>query len=144
MKLVVNLVLGLNRAVLAEGLSLAKACGMDLTQTLEVLQATPAYSAIMDPKGVKMIEQDFAPQARLAQHLKDVGLIRKLAREHGALVPLSNLHEELLRRAVEMGLGELDNCAIIKVFEQGARSGRSALDANFATSLHSDGKEPGG
>ena len=45
MKLVVNLVLGLNRAVLAEGLALAEACGIDPAAALDVLKATPAYSA---------------------------------------------------------------------------------------------------
>ncbi|MDX1944911.1 MAG: NAD(P)-dependent oxidoreductase [Pirellulaceae bacterium] len=117
MKLVVNLVLGLNRAVLAEGLSLARAVGIDPQAALEVLRATPARSAVMETKGPKMVAGDFTPQARLAQHRKDVGLIRQLARRAGALVPLSDVHEELLRRAVELGLGEADNSAILRAFE---------------------------
>jgi 3-hydroxyisobutyrate dehydrogenase-like beta-hydroxyacid dehydrogenase len=122
MKLVVNLVLGLNRAVLAEGLSLARACGLDLAAALEVLKATPAKSAAMDTKGQKMISGDFAPVARLAQHLKDVRLIRGLARRHGAATPLSDVHEELLARGVELGLGDADNSAIIRVFAPQAES----------------------
>ena len=90
LKLVVNLVLGLNRAVLAEGLSLAAACGIDPAAALEVLKATPAYSTVMDTKGARMIARDFEPpQARLAQHHKDVRLIRELARRHAARTPLS-------------------------------------------------------
>jgi 3-hydroxyisobutyrate dehydrogenase-like beta-hydroxyacid dehydrogenase len=116
MKLVVNLVLGLNRAVLAEGLSLAAACGIAPQVALDVLQATPAYSAAMDTKGPKMVRGDFTPVARLAQHLKDVKLIRELAARHAAAVPLSAVHEELLERAVELGLGEADNSAIIRAF----------------------------
>ena len=116
MKLVVNLVLGLNRAVLAEGLSLARACGLDPGAALEVLKATPAYSAAMDTKGPKMISGDFTPVARLSQHLKDVRLIRDLAKRHSAATPLSDIHEELLARGVELGLGDADNCAIIRVF----------------------------
>src|SRR5262245_44877444 len=54
MKLVVNLVLGLNRAALAEGLALARACGLDPAQTLTVLQAGAAASRVMDAKGRKM------------------------------------------------------------------------------------------
>jgi 3-hydroxyisobutyrate dehydrogenase-like beta-hydroxyacid dehydrogenase len=123
MKLVVNLVLGLNRAVLAEGLSLAAACGIDLAGALAVLQATPARSNIMEAKGPKMVSGDFSPVARLAQHLKDVRLIRALAERHGAATPLSDVHEDLLQRAVELGLGEADNSAIIRVFS--SRSPRS-------------------
>ena len=117
MKLVVNLVLGLNRAVLAEGLALAQSCGIDPAAALEVLKTTPAYSQAMDTKGPQMVRGDFAPVARLAQHLKDVRLIRELAQRHAARIPLSDLHEELLNRAVELGLGEADNSAIIRVFE---------------------------
>lgn len=118
LKLVINLVLGLNRAVLAEGLNLARAAGVDPTAALEVLKATPAYSRVMDTKGAKMIAGDFSPQAKLAQHGKDVGLIRALARKHDAATPLSDVHDELLREAVRMGLGEVDNSAVIKAIEK--------------------------
>jgi 3-hydroxyisobutyrate dehydrogenase-like beta-hydroxyacid dehydrogenase len=116
LKLVVNLVLGLNRAVLAEGLSLAEACGIDPARALEVLKATPAYSTVMDSKGAKMIARDFAPQARLAQHLKDVRLIRELASRHATSSPLSDVHEALLQLAVDLGYGEADNSAVIEAF----------------------------
>jgi 3-hydroxyisobutyrate dehydrogenase-like beta-hydroxyacid dehydrogenase len=116
LKLVVNLALGLNRAVLAEALSLAKACGIDQAATLEVLKATPAYSSVMDTKGAKMISRDFSPQARLAQHLKDVQLIRDLAARHGASTPLSELHEAILEKAVDLGYGDADNSAVIAAF----------------------------
>ena len=116
MKLIVNLALGLNRAVLAESLALAQACGFDLTAALEVMKATPAYSAAMDTKGPKMVSGDFTPVARLAQHWKDVRLIRELAQRHAAITPLSDVHEELLKRAVELGLGDADNSAIIRAF----------------------------
>lgn len=116
LKLVVNLVLGLNRAVLAEGLSLAAACGIDPAAALTVLKATPAYSAAMDTKGPKMVAGEFSPVARLAQHLKDVRLIRALAKKHAAPTPLSDIHEQLLQTAVELGYGEADNSAVIRVF----------------------------
>jgi 3-hydroxyisobutyrate dehydrogenase-like beta-hydroxyacid dehydrogenase len=116
MKLVVNLVLGLNRAVLAEGLALAEAAGIEAASALAVLQATPAYSRIMDSKGQKMVLRDYVPQARLAQHHKDVLLIRALARRHGASTPLSDIHEQLLAEAVALGLGDADNSAVFGVY----------------------------
>jgi 3-hydroxyisobutyrate dehydrogenase-like beta-hydroxyacid dehydrogenase len=117
MKLVVNLVLGLNRAVLAEALQLAIRSGLDPAETLEVLRAGPAFSTVMDTKGQKMIDRDFDPQARLAQHHKDVELILELGRAHDARLPLSHLHEELLRELIQQGLGPLDNSAVIRAFE---------------------------
>jgi 3-hydroxyisobutyrate dehydrogenase-like beta-hydroxyacid dehydrogenase len=125
-KLIVNLVLGLNRAVLAEGLSLAKQSGMDLPLMLEILRSGAAWSRVMDTKGQKMIDSDFQPpQARLDQHWKDVRLILDLGRTVGSPLPLSELHEQLLSRASELGYGTSDNSAIIRAFEP---QGRSASD----------------
>lgn len=113
MKLIVNLVLGLNRAVLAEGLSLGEACGLEATQVLDVLRQSPAYSGVMETKGSKMILEDFSPQARLAQHLKDVLLILQLGDEHSQNLPLSQVHQSLLEQAVKLGYADSDNSAVI-------------------------------
>ena len=67
------------------------------------------------PPGGKMVKSDYAPEARLAQHLKDVELILDLGGAAGADLPLSRLHRELLSQGVEEGLGELDNSSIIEV-----------------------------
>jgi 2-hydroxy-3-oxopropionate reductase len=121
-KLVVNLVLGLNRAVLAEGLAYAEACGVDPALALEVLKASPAYSRAMDVKGARMLTGDYEPEARLRQHHKDVRLILEQAREHGARVPFSRLHDLLLAEAEDRGLGDRDNAAIREVFRAAGRA----------------------
>lgn len=117
MKLVLNHVLGLNRAVLAEGLALARECGMDTAVTLEVLKSGAAYSAAMDLKGQKMLARDFQPQARLDQHLKDVRLIQALAASAGARVPLVDVHADLLTAASAAGFGNADNSAVIAAYD---------------------------
>src|SRR5262249_57435997 len=116
MKLVVNLVLGLNRAVLAEGLSFARAVGVEPRHALELLKAGTAYSRVMDTKGEKMLRRDFRPQAKLSQHLKDVRLILSLGKKAGAKLPLSMRHLKLLEQLKVAGCGEMDNSAIIKAF----------------------------
>jgi 3-hydroxyisobutyrate dehydrogenase-like beta-hydroxyacid dehydrogenase len=116
MKLAVNLVLGLNRAVLAEGLGLAESLGLDAATTLEVLKVGPAFSAVMDTKGEKMLQRDFAAEARLIQHLKDVKLVLDTGTAAGARLPMSDIHRILLENLVEAGHGDLDNSAIIKAF----------------------------
>lgn len=118
-KLIVNLVLGLNRLVLAEGLGLARRCGMDAGRLLEILKASGARSAVMETKGQKMLTGAFEPPvARLAQHAKDVRLILALADAVGGRVPVSALHGELLREAVARGWGGLDNAAVAKLFAE--------------------------
>lgn len=116
-KLVVNLVLGLNRAVLAEALSFANEYGVNPHTALELLRTGPAYSRVMDTKGPKMLDGDFTPEARLRQHHKDVRLILDAGRRCGARLPLSELHDRLLTEAEQLGLGDLDNSAIIRLFD---------------------------
>lgn len=115
-KLVNNLFIGLHRAVLAEGLSFAHALDLPLESTLEFLRQSNAYSSVMDTKGAKMLSQDFSPQAKLSQHLKDVRIILSEAQQNGLELPLSILHEQLLNRLTTMGYGGADNSAIIKAF----------------------------
>jgi 3-hydroxyisobutyrate dehydrogenase-like beta-hydroxyacid dehydrogenase len=117
MKLVTNLVLGLNRAALAEGLVLASASGLSQEDALNVLLHSAAYSRIMDAKGPKMVQGDFTPQARLSQHIKDVRLMLAEAARSGQSLPLSGTHLQLLEAAESAGLGELDNSAIIRAIE---------------------------
>lgn len=118
MKLVLNLVLGLNRAVLAEGLAFAEACGFDAAAALEILRSGPAYSAVMNSKGEKMIRGDFSPQARLAQHRKDVDLILRESARFSARTPLSALHRTLLLELEQSGFGAEDNSAIVRAFRK--------------------------
>lgn len=117
MKLVTNLVLGLNRAVLAEGLVFAEAVGLRMEDALQVLLNSPAYSRTMDAKGPKMVQGEFTPQARLSQHIKDVRLMLEEAARNGVTLPISEVHLELLEQAEAAGLGDLDNSAIIRVIQ---------------------------
>ena len=121
MKLVSNLVLGLNRAALAEGLAFARSLDLDDEATLRVLTGTMAYSRIMDTKGGKMIEEDFRTQAKLSQHLKDVHLMIDVARTAGLDLSLSETHCRLLELAEEAGYGEADNSAVIKAYDTVSR-----------------------
>ncbi len=118
MKLATNLVLGLNRMALAEGLALARGLGLDLGLTLSVLKESAAYSRVMDAKGPKMIARDFTPQARLSQHLKDVRLILDEAGRVGVASPLSEAHRTMLEMAVGAGYGDADNSAIFLAYDR--------------------------
>ncbi|MCA9059216.1 MAG: NAD(P)-dependent oxidoreductase [Planctomycetaceae bacterium] len=117
-KLIHNLILGLHRAVLAEGLSLAEALGFDAARTLQILQQTPAASHVMQAKGLKMATAEYTPEARRSQHHKDVRLMLNLAENNSIDLPLTQLHHRLLSEAEAMGLSQLDNSAIIEVFRR--------------------------
>jgi 3-hydroxyisobutyrate dehydrogenase-like beta-hydroxyacid dehydrogenase len=126
MKLVVNLVLGLNRAALAEGLAFAEAAGVDPALALEVLRSGPAYSTAMDRKGEKMLRRDWTPEARLAQHHKDVRLILEEARRNGIELPMSQAHDALLAAAEAAGFAASDNSAVLEAYLKKNTSRRTA------------------
>ncbi|WP_197530644.1 NAD(P)-dependent oxidoreductase [Bythopirellula polymerisocia] len=121
MKLVNNLVLGLNRVALAEGLLFAEAIGVPMQNALDVLKDGNAYSIVMDVKGQKMVDSDFSTQAKLSQHTKDVRLMLTESERAGITLPLSNLHLQLLEQAEALGFGDRDNCIIIKAIEEAVR-----------------------
>ncbi|UCD57569.1 MAG: NAD(P)-dependent oxidoreductase [Candidatus Hydrogenedentota bacterium] len=117
-KLAGNLILGLNRLALAEGLVFASKLGLEPEAFLKLLKVSPAYSAAMDTKGKKMLDGDFTPQARLRQHHKDVSIILKYAEKACQELPLSRVHLEVLEKAIAAGDGEMDNSAVIREIER--------------------------
>lgn len=117
-KLASNLILGLNRLALAEGLVFADALGLDVPRFLDLLRASPAYSVAMDVKGEKMLREDFTPQSRIRQHHKDVTLILKYAQRANQELPLSQVHMDVLRQAMAAGEGDLDNAAVIREIQR--------------------------
>ncbi len=118
-KLVVNLVLGLNRMALAEGLTLAKKAGLDQLQALEVLKKSAAFSKIMDQKGYRMVRKQFLPAAgKLAFYLKDVRLMLDLGARLNCPLPLISLHAQALASEVSKGRAEWDSADIISFYNE--------------------------
>jgi len=113
-KLAVNLILGLNRAAMAEGLVFAQQIGLDPATFLDVARGSAAYSQIMDIKGGKMVSGEFSAQGKIVQHLKDVHLMLEYARRAGQQLPLMTVVEDLLQGCVAHGEGERDNAAVIE------------------------------
>ena len=95
-KLAVNLILGLNRMALAEGLTFAERMGLDPKAFLEVAKGSASYSQVMDTKGAKMLARDFAPEGRVKQTLKDVHMMLDQGEQLGQELPML---QGALRRA---------------------------------------------
>jgi len=113
-KLAVNLVGGLNRAVMAEGLAFAESMGLELRAFLEVMKGSAVYSRAMDTRGMKMVERDFTPHAWLTQSLKDFKLMHEVAGRVGQELPLATLYTEIVESCIAHGEGQLDNSVVIQ------------------------------
>jgi len=120
-KLAVNLILGLNRLALAEGLVFASRLGLDPEAFLRVARASAAYSQVMDTKGAKMVQSDFAPEGRARQTLKDVHLMLDQARRIGQDLPLLEVNAAVLESCVRHGEADCDNSVVIAEIRRRAR-----------------------
>lgn len=113
-KLAINLILGINRAALAEGLVFAERMGLDPAAFLAVARESAAYSRIMDVKGGKMVKGDFTPHGRIVQTQKDFTLMLERAVLLKQELPLAKTYAELMKGCIAAGEGELDNSAVIR------------------------------
>jgi putative dehydrogenase len=121
-KLAINLILGLNRLALAEGLVFASRLGLDPAAFLQVARASAAASQVMDTKGPKMVARDFSAEARVRQTLKDANLMLAQARAIGQELPLVEIHAAVLEACVGRGEGEKDNSIVIEEIRRRRRA----------------------
>ena len=92
----------------------AESLGIPPASFLQLVLSTPARSEAAVVKGNMMVNEQFEPQSRIRQHLKDVQLMLDMAKGLQQNLPLSQTHAGLMKDAVAAGDGELDNAAIIR------------------------------
>jgi 3-hydroxyisobutyrate dehydrogenase-like beta-hydroxyacid dehydrogenase len=118
-KLVVNLILGLNRAAVAEGLAFAERLGLDRARLLEVAKGSAAYSQVMDVKGALWAEDRFQPPlSRVDQSFKDFSLICELGRRAGQPLPFASLYAGLMQDCIDHGEAAQDNAILINAIRR--------------------------
>jgi 3-hydroxyisobutyrate dehydrogenase len=113
-KLAINLILGVTRAAVAEGLVFAERLGLDPAAFLAVARDSAAWSQVMDVKGAKMVKGDWEPHGKITQTLKDFLLMHEQAAAHGQKLPLAQTYADLVRGCVAAGEGEWDNAAVMQ------------------------------
>lgn len=121
-KLVNNLLAAVNLAGAAEALALAERIGLDAKRTLEVIEQSSAQSWIGSDRLHRALAGDFAPRAHTTLLAKDSALALALARAAGAQVPMGANAQQLLQRAVDAGLGSLDDASLLTLLRRGPLS----------------------
>jgi 3-hydroxyisobutyrate dehydrogenase len=112
LKALVNMVMNINTAGLAEGLGLASSLGLDLKLVTEVFSQTGASSRVLTTDGDDMINRDHVCYFSAAHAAKDSGIALKLAQDKGLKLPLASATKIQYDRMIENGLGQLDKSAI--------------------------------
>jgi len=110
-----QLIVAVNIQALAEAVTFLEAFGVDTDAALKVLGGGLAGSKVLDQKGQKMLNRDFAPGFRLALHNKDLGIVTSAARSVGVTVPLGAAVAQLVNALVARGDGGLDHSGLFKL-----------------------------
>ena len=118
-KALVNMVMNINTAGLAEGLGLGAALGLDLTMLREVFSQTGANSRVLATDGEDMQNRDHSCFFSAAHAAKDSGIAVRLAREVGVTLPLAEATKAQYDKMVFEGLGELDKSGIAELTFKG-------------------------
>lgn len=118
-KALVNMVMNINTAGLAEGLGLADALGLDLTVIREVFSQTGANSRVLQTDGEDMQNRDHACFFSAAHAAKDSGIALHLAHGAGLELPLAEATKQQYDKMVFEGLGQLDKSGIAELTFKG-------------------------
>ncbi len=114
-KALVNMVMNINTAGLAEGLGLGAALGLDLTMLQEVFAQTGANSRVLETDGEDMEIRDHECYFSAAHASKDSGIALDLADAAGIALPLAQATKAQYDRMIELGLGDLDKSGIAEL-----------------------------
>lgn len=129
LKALVNMVMNINTAGLAEGLGLASALGLDPGMVMEVFSQTGANSRVLATDGEDMVKRDHSCFFSAAHAAKDSGIALSLARENQLDLPLAAATKAQYDRMVAAGLGELDKSGIAELTFPGRWAGKTSAGA---------------
>ena len=114
-KALVNMVMNINTAGLAEGLGLAAALGHDLSMIREVFSQTGANSRVLETDGADMVEREHDCWFSAEHAAKDSGIAQSLAKAKGLHLPLNDATQAQYARMAKEGLGDLDKSGIAEL-----------------------------
>ena len=131
-KALVNMVMNINTAGLAEGLGLGKALGLDLKALMEVFSQTGANSRVLETDGEDMVARDHECYFSASHAAKDSGIALGVARQKGLDLPLARAAKAQFDRMIQIGKGELDKSGVAELTFPGRAGARAKAAAKRA------------
>lgn len=112
LKALVNMVMNINTAGLAEGLGLADSLGLDLALVRQVFAQTGANSRVLETDGEDMQNREHDTYFSAAHAAKDSGIALALGQAYGLNLPLAEATRQQYERMIALGLGDLDKSGV--------------------------------
>jgi 3-hydroxyisobutyrate dehydrogenase-like beta-hydroxyacid dehydrogenase len=114
-KALVNMVMNINTAGLAEGLGLGAALGLDMDMLREIFAQTGANSRVLETDSDDMVAREHDCYFSASHAAKDSGIANAIANKAGVDTPLSRATEAQYRKLMELGLGDLDKSVVAEL-----------------------------
>lgn len=118
-KALVNMVMNINTAALAEGLGIGDALGLDLEMLCEIFSQTGANSRVLETDAEDMLGRDHECYFSAEHAAKDSGIAIAVAEEAGIQVPLAQATLAQYQKMVAAGLGDLDKSGVAELTFKG-------------------------
>ncbi|MFW2480151.1 MAG: NAD(P)-dependent oxidoreductase [Lentimonas sp.] len=118
-KALVNMVMNINTAALAEGLGIGDALGIDLKMLCDIFSKTGANSRVLETDAEDMIIRDHDCYFSASHAAKDSGIALGLAADSGIHAPLAQATFDQYTKLINMGKGELDKSGIAELTFKG-------------------------
>lgn len=119
-KLINNMLIGIHTVALSEAFVLGEKAGVNSSELAEIIRNSTGYSYMLDRCLPLIQNRDFKPRFSVDLLYKDMGLVTSMADQ--ALVPLTltKLAEQMIGEVRELGVGNEDMAAIVKLIEKRA------------------------
>jgi 3-hydroxyisobutyrate dehydrogenase-like beta-hydroxyacid dehydrogenase len=142
-KALVNMVMNINTAGLAEGLGLGDALGLDLSLLREIFSQTGANSRVLETDGEDMQNRDHSCYFSAEHAAKDSGIALSLAKDQGLDLPLADATYRQYAKMTALGLGGLDKSGIAELtFKGRAPKGRGGASSRQASPSSAGSRAP--
>ncbi len=102
---------------MGELLLLAQRSGVDPRRVIEAIQGGAAQCWSLDVKPPRLFAGDRQPGFKAHMMHKDLGIVLDTARAYGMPLPSTAMHTQLYEAMLQLGMRELDNSAVIAVYE---------------------------
>lgn len=102
---------------MGELLIFAQKAGADPRKVVEAIRGGAAQCWTLDVKPPRLFAGNRAPGFKAYMQAKDLNIVLETARQYGIPLPATAIHAQLFNAMREMGMGDLDNSAVIGVIE---------------------------
>jgi 2-hydroxy-3-oxopropionate reductase len=113
-----QIIVGAQMVGLAEALITAEKAGVDPSRVVDAIKGGAAQMWTMDVKPPRLFAGNRQPGFKAYMQHKDLGICLDTGKTYGIPLPMTAVIMQLYQAMLEMGHRELDNSAIITVYEQ--------------------------